>query len=79
MAVHPIEERYGTAEMRAVWSEENRFSCIVAAEVALAQAQARHGMVPAAAADAIAANAPKASLARAKEIEGDRPRHDGDG
>ena len=29
MAVHPIEERYGTAEMRAVWSEKNRFSCIV--------------------------------------------------
>jgi adenylosuccinate lyase len=43
MAVHPIEERYGTAEMRAVWSEQNRFSCIVAAEVALAKAQARHG------------------------------------
>jgi len=39
MAVHPIEERYGTAEMRAVWSEQNRFSCIVAAEVALAQAR----------------------------------------
>jgi adenylosuccinate lyase len=43
MAVHPIEERYGTPEMRAVWSEQNRFSCIVAAEVALAKAQARHG------------------------------------
>jgi len=43
MAVHPIEERYGTAEMSAVWSEQNRFSCIVAAGVALAKAQARHG------------------------------------
>jgi adenylosuccinate lyase len=40
MAVHPIEERYGTAEMRAVWSEKNRFSCIVRAEVALAKAEA---------------------------------------
>ena len=69
MAVHPIEERYGTAEMRAVWSEENRFSCIVAAEVALAKAQARYGTIPAADADAIAANARTASPARAKEIE----------
>ena len=69
MAVHPIEERYGTAEMRAVWSEENRFSCIVAAEVALAQAEAAHDMIPLPAADAIAQNAGKASLARAKEIE----------
>jgi adenylosuccinate lyase len=40
MAVHPIEERYGTKEMRAVWSEKNRFSCIVRAEVALARAEA---------------------------------------
>jgi len=69
MAVHPIEERYGTAEMRAIWSEENRFSCIVAAEVALAQAEAAQGMIPLPAADAIAQNAGKASLARAKEIE----------
>lgn len=69
MAVHPIEERYGTAEMRAVWTEENRFSCIVAAEVALAQAEAAQGMIPASAADTIAQNAGRASLARAKEIE----------
>ena len=69
MAVHPIEERYGTAEMRAVWSEENRFSCIIAAEVALAQAEAAYDMIPLPAADAITQNAPTASLARAKEIE----------
>ena len=46
MAVHPIQYRYGTAEMRAVWSEENRFSCVVAAEVALAHAEAEFGMIP---------------------------------
>ena len=33
MAVHPIEERYGTTEMRAVWSEKTRFSCIVAVKL----------------------------------------------
>lgn len=69
MPVHPIEERYGTDEMRAVWSEQNRFSCIIAAEVALAQAEAVHGMIPQVAAEAIGQQAPRASLARAKEIE----------
>ena len=69
MAVHPIEERYGTSEMRAVWSEKNRFTCIVKAEVALAQAEARHGMIPPAAAGEISKTAHHASLERAKEIE----------
>src|SRR5208337_3076526 len=69
MAVHPIEERYGTTEMRAVWSERNRFSCIVRAEVALAKAEAAHGLIPAAAAVEIDAKAHGASLERAKEIE----------
>ena len=69
MAVHPIDFRYGTHEMRTVWSEENRFICIVAAEVALAKAEAAHGMIPESAAADIEKNAKNASLARAKEIE----------
>ncbi len=69
MAVHPIEERYGTKEMRAVWSEKNRFSCIVSAEVALAKAEAHNGMIPAAAAIEISEKAHNASLERAKAIE----------
>jgi adenylosuccinate lyase len=69
MAVHPIEERYGTPEMRAVWSEKNRFACIVSAEVALAKAEAAQGMIPAAAAEMIEQHAPAASLERAKAIE----------
>jgi adenylosuccinate lyase len=69
MAVHPIEERYGTPEMRAIWSEKNRFACIVAAEVALAQAEAAHGMIPPEAAAEIGQHAPTASLERAKAIE----------
>jgi adenylosuccinate lyase len=69
MAVHPIEERYGTPEMRSVWSEKNSFACIVSAEVALAKAEAAHGMIPGAAAEAIAHHAPDASLERAKAIE----------
>ena len=69
MAVHPIEERYGTPEMRAVWSEKTRFACVIAVEVALAKAEATHGMIPAAAAEEISGNAKKASLERAKAIE----------
>jgi adenylosuccinate lyase len=69
MAVHPIEERYGTAEMRAVWSEMNRFSCIIRAEVALAHAEAVCGMIPPTAAAEIEAKAPTALLERAKAIE----------
>ena len=69
MAVHPIEERYGTTEMRAVWSEKTRFACVVAVEVALAKAEATHGMIPAAAAAEIGQYAQKASLERAKKIE----------
>ena len=69
MAVHPIEERYGTKEMRAVWSEKNRFFCIVKAEVALAKAEAHHGMIPASAAVEISEKAHNASLERAKVIE----------
>ncbi|RXE55948.1 adenylosuccinate lyase [Methanoculleus taiwanensis] len=69
MAIHPIDYRYGTPEMRSVWSEENRFRAVVAAEVALARAEAAYGMIPDEDARTIAACAENASLARAKEIE----------
>ena len=46
-----------------------RFSCIVAAEVALAKAEASQGMIPAAAAIEIDNHAKDASLERAKAIE----------
>lgn len=75
MAIHPIDFRYGTPDMRAVWSEENRFAAIVTSEIALAKAQAKHGMIPPEASGEIAANAKKASLERAKEIE-DEIHHD---
>jgi adenylosuccinate lyase len=69
MVIHPIDYRYGTPEMRAVWSEENRFSCIVRAETKLARAGAEFGLIPPVAADLIGKNANQASLSRAKEIE----------
>ncbi|MEI7433043.1 MAG: adenylosuccinate lyase [Methanomicrobiales archaeon] len=69
MAVHPIEYRYGTKEMRHTWGEENRFNCIIAAEIALARAEAAHDMIPSMAADEIERCAKNAKLSRAKEIE----------
>ncbi len=75
MAIHPIEYRYGTPEMQAVWSEQNRFNCIVAAEVALARAGAAHGMIPGPEAEIIAVKAKNATLDRAKAIE-DEIHHD---
>ena len=69
MALHPIDFRYGTPEMRAVWDEEHRFRCIVAAEVALAEAEAESGVIPRDAAVLIRECAPQTSLQRVKEIE----------
>jgi adenylosuccinate lyase len=43
MAVHPIEERYDTAEMQAVGGKQNRFSCIVRTEIALAASSLERG------------------------------------
>lgn len=52
-----FRDMFGTAEMRAVFSDDALIGRYVEAEVALARAQARMGVVPQAAADAIAAAA----------------------
>ena len=75
MAIHPIEFRYGTPEMKAVWTEEHRFLRIIDAEIALARAEAECGMIPDEAAGTILEKAHTASLQRAKEIE-DEIHHD---
>ena len=69
MQIHPIDFRYGTPEMKTVWSEENRFCCVVSAETALVSALASCGIIPEADANAVSSNAHEATLARAKEIE----------
>jgi adenylosuccinate lyase len=75
MAIHPIEYRYGTPEMKHIFSEEHRFRCIIETEIAIAQAEGEVGMIPREDADIIAKNAHGASLQRAKEIE-DEIHHD---
>src|SRR3954452_10530921 len=57
-----FKDMFGTAEMRAVFSDDNLLKCYVEAEVALAVAQGRLGVIPREAADAIARLAPAVEL-----------------
>ncbi len=69
MAIHPIDYRYGTSEMRGIWDENNRFASIVKAEIALARAEGDHGLIPKKASSEIAEKGINASKKRADEIE----------
>ena len=75
MAIHPIEFRYGTAEMKQVWSEESKLIKLLLVEAALARAEADVGMIPGDAADTIAAAVDSVKLERVNEIE-DEIHHD---
>lgn len=61
-------ERYTRPEMGAVWSETARWEAALRVEIAVAQAQAKRGDIPAAAAQAIATRA-KVNLPRITELE----------
>lgn len=75
MAIHPIEYRYGTEEMKFVWSEANRLDKLMMVEAALAKAEADIGLIPKNAAEIISASASHVELDRVKEIE-DEIHHD---
>jgi 3-carboxy-cis,cis-muconate cycloisomerase len=49
-----FKDMFGTSEMRAVFCDDNQLKCYLEAEVALAVAQGRTGVIPQDAADAIA-------------------------
>ncbi|HEK1770809.1 TPA: adenylosuccinate lyase family protein [Pseudomonas putida] len=57
-----FRDMFGTAEMRGVFSDQALIERYIEVEVALARAEARCGVIPAAAADQIAAKATYASL-----------------
>ena len=61
-------ERYTCPEMGAVWGEAARWEAALRVEIAVAQAQAKRGDIPAAAAQAIATRA-KVNLPRIAELE----------
>lgn len=69
MVIHPIDYRYGTAEMKFVWSQENRLNRILQTEAALAQAEADMGLIPAEAAETISKCITSVKAERVDEIE----------
>ncbi|MCD1293812.1 adenylosuccinate lyase [Methanocella sp. CWC-04] len=75
MAIHPIEFRYGTPEMKAVWTEEAKLKKLLMVEAALAKAEAEVGLIPKEDARIIAENMEKVSVERVRQIE-DEISHD---
>ena len=73
MAVHPIDYRYGSPEMRRVFEEEERLQRLLDVEAALAMAHAEVGNVSREEAEEIARKATTrhVKLSRVKEIEGE--------
>ena len=69
MSIHPMEFRYGTKEMKAIWEEDFRLRCLFRVEAALARAEEELGMIPQGAAEEIAHAAEITLPQRAKEIE----------
>jgi len=53
MPIHPIECRYGTAEMKDIWSEEKKLRYVLEVEAALAKAEADLRIIPEHAANSI--------------------------
>jgi len=69
MAIHPIDFRYGTPEMKAIWEEDFRLRCLFKVEAALARAEEDVGLLPKGSAEDIAEAADKVNPQRAKQIE----------
>ena len=71
MAVHPIDYRYGSKEMRSIWDEENKLQKLLDVEAALARAHAKLGNIPEESARVISerANTKWVKPERVKEIE----------
>ena len=69
MTIHPIDYRYGTVEMKHVWSQENRLAKLLNIEAALALAEADMGLIPADAAEIISESINFVKVERVEEIE----------
>ncbi len=69
MPIHPIEYRYGTDEMKGIWSEEAKLRNMLRVEAALARAEADIGFIPEEAARTIDSNIGQVKVERVKEIE----------
>ena len=77
MAVHPIDYRYGSREMREIFEEEMRLQLMLDVEAALSRAHADLNHIPKEAAEEISkkANTRIVKIERVKEIE-EETKHD---
>ena len=69
MIVHPIDYRYGTPEMKRVWSEESKIKRMIRVEMALLRALAKKGYLSEEEAKEAKMKAYKVTPERVKEIE----------
>lgn len=69
MTIHPIDSRYGTPEMRTIWTNEFRISAMLQVEAALAQAESKVGLIPETTAKKIKESLPAVTPKRIEEIE----------
>ena len=69
--IHPVEGRYGRADVKAVFEEENKLQRMLDVEAALARAHAAVGNIPKKDANAISkrADTKYVKVARVKAIE----------
>lgn len=68
MAIHPIEYRYGSHEMKNIFDQESRLQKLLDVEAALARAHAKLGTVPREAAEEITKKA-TTKLVKVKRVE----------
>jgi adenylosuccinate lyase len=73
--IHPIEYRYGTKEMKRIWSEESKIKRMIWVEVALLKALAKKGYLSFEEVENVRKRAIKINPGRVKEIE-EEIRHD---
>ncbi len=75
MIVHPIDYRYGTPQMKRIWSEESKIKRMIKVEVALLKALAKKGYLSFEEVENVRKKALKITPKRVKEIE-EEIRHD---
>ncbi|MFN3384120.1 MAG: adenylosuccinate lyase [Archaeoglobaceae archaeon] len=73
--IHPIEYRYGTKEMKRIWSEESKIRRMIRVEIALLKALAKKRYLSDEEVEKVRKNALKVEAERVKEIEAEI-RHD---
>ena len=69
MIVHPVDYRYGTPQMKRIWSEESKIKRMVRVEIALLKALAKRGYLSEEEVEEVKRKALQIKPERVKEIE----------